>query len=201
MASTLSNTDSLQLGPLYTAHICLISGATHPTAPAAGDELVRAHHLNSIYKCPPNMLLRWLSHNYCCSGGYHITTVAPATMHNYCCSGAHRTITAAPAAIALASSSSSIFDSTDITFSSLDATVPTSRSRLGGRYSFIIFVGGQRKNSLPQKLAISVGRNFRVLGPISRRLQKFHPTEISFFCFLQSFLSPIKDDLTSYVPT
>ena len=91
MVSILPNTDSLQLGRSYTAHLSLISGATQPTASAAGDELVRAHHFIS-YKFPPNLLLRRPSHNYCCSG-------------------AHRT-TAAPAAIALAGSSLPIFDNT-----------------------------------------------------------------------------------------
>ena len=59
--------DSLQLGRSYTACLRLISGATHSTAPTAGDQLVRAHHLNSFYKFPPNLLLRRPSHNYCCS--------------------------------------------------------------------------------------------------------------------------------------
>ena len=74
-------------------------GAAHITAPAAGAELVRVHHLlNSFYEFLANLLLR-----------------------------RHRTTTAAPTAIALASSSSSIFDSTpDIVFSTLDATVLTS---------------------------------------------------------------------------
>ena len=75
----------------YTACLCLISGATHPTAPAAGDQLVRAHHLDSFDKFPPNLLLRRPSHNYCCSG-------------------THR-----PAAIALASSPLPIFDWRDAT--------------------------------------------------------------------------------------
>ena len=107
MVSILPNTDSLQLRRLYTARLCLISDATHLTAPAAGDQLVRAHHLNSFYKFPPNLLLRRPSHNYCCSG-------------------THR-----PAAIALASHFSSlpIFDRRDAT--------PTSRSCLGWHYSFL----------------------------------------------------------------
>ena len=69
---------------VHAVRLCLISGATHSTAPAAGDHLVRAHHLNSFYKFspdllvrahhlnsfyifPPNLLLRRSSHNYCCS--------------------------------------------------------------------------------------------------------------------------------------
>ena len=135
MVSILPNTDSLQLGRSYTTRLCLISGATHPTAPAAGDQLVRAHHLNSFYKFPSNLLLHRPSHNYCCSG-------------------AHRTAAGPVAIIALASSSLPIFDRRD-------ATVPTSRSCLERHYSFLwrnelveppkeislISVGGQRKTA------------------------------------------------------
>ena len=134
MVIILPNTNSLQLRRSYTARLCLISGATHPTAPTAGDKLVRAHHLNSFYTFPTNLLLRRPSHNYCCSG-------------------THRT-TAAPAAIALASSSLPIFNRKD-------ATIPTSRLCLGRHYSFLwrnklvrppteislISVGQQRKTA------------------------------------------------------
>ena len=72
-------------------------------------------------KFPPNVLLRRPSHNYCCSSAHRITTAAPAPIAQQLLRGT----------IALASSSSSIFDST------LDATVPTSRSCSGGRYSFL----------------------------------------------------------------
>ena len=48
---------------------------------------------------------------------------------------------------------------------------------------FCNFCRSAEENSLPQNFAISVGRSFHVL-----RLQKF-ATEISFFCFLLSFLS------------
>ena len=143
MASILPNTDSLHLGRSYTACLCLISGgflgAAYSTASAAGAELVRrAHHLlNSFYKFPANLLLRWPWHNSCCSGGHARLLLLRRPLHNNCFSGA-RCITAAPVAIALASSFSSIFDSTtNIAFSSLDAAAPTSRSWLGGRYSFL----------------------------------------------------------------
>ena len=127
MVSILPNIDSLQLGRSYT----------HPTAPAAGGQLVRAHHLNSFFKFPLNLLLRQPSHNYCCSG-------------------AHRTAAGPAAIIALASSSFPIFDRRD-------ATVPTTRSCLGRHYSFlwrnelvepptefsllIVSVGGRRKTA------------------------------------------------------
>ena len=90
-------------------------GAAHPHAPASSADLVRARHLlSSFYKCPALvLLLRRLSHNYCCSGGHRTTTSAPAAIaqlllllrpsHNYCClcccSGGYRTTTAAPGAI------------------------------------------------------------------------------------------------------
>ena len=137
MVSILPNTDSSQLGRSYTAcRLCLISGATHPTAPATGDQLVRAHHLNSFYKFPPNLLLRRPSHNYCFSGAHRTTDDGPAAI------------------IALASSSLPIFDRRD-------ATVPTSRSCLGRHCSFLwrnelvepptefslISVGGQKRKT------------------------------------------------------
>ena len=143
MVSILPNIDSLQHGRSYTARLCFISRATRPSAPAAGDVLVRAHHLNSLYKFPPNLLLRRPSHNYCCSGRHAQLLLFRRPSPNYCCFGAHRT-TAAPAVIALASSSSPIFDNT------LDATVPTSCSSWEG---VIHFCGVLNLLSHLQKLA------------------------------------------------
>ena len=80
MVSILPNMDSLQLGRSYTPRLCLISGATHPTAPAAGDQLVRAHHLNSFYKVFPNLLLRRPPHTYCCSSTRRTTALASSSL-------------------------------------------------------------------------------------------------------------------------
>ena len=173
MASILPNTDSLQLGRSYKARLCLISGGSPapPIQPFPLPTLGLFGSLNSFYKFPANLLLRRPSYNYCSSRSHRTTTAAPEAIaqllqlpkpsHNYCCSGGHRT-TSAPAAIAPASSSSPISDSTSkFATSSLNATVPTSRSWLGGRYSFLwrtrlvrppteislISVRGQRKTT------------------------------------------------------
>ena len=141
MAIILPITDSLQLGRSYTARLCLISGCSSspPIQPLPLPALSLFGPITSS-TAPINSL------QICCSGGHHTTlllrrpshnSAVPAAIsrllllrrpsHNYCCSGG-RCITAALPAIALWSSSSSIFGSTtDIVFSSLDATVSTSR--------------------------------------------------------------------------
>ena len=130
----------------------LISGATHPTAPAAGDELVRAHHLNKQLLEIPSK------------------SAAPAAIAKLLLLRRPWTTTAAPVPFAQLlllrrlSHSRALLDRSLILLycSTLNATaVPTSRSCLGGRYSFLlrtklvkppteirrIFVGGQRKTA------------------------------------------------------
>ena len=105
---------------VHAVRLCLISGATHSTAPAAGDHLVRAHHLKSFYSfsksaCPgPSpQQLQYISSK----------SAAPAIIAQLLLLGTHRTT-------ALASSSLPIFDRRDV-------TVPTSQSCLGRRESFL----------------------------------------------------------------
>ena len=61
---------------VHSPSLLLISGATHSTAPAAGDQRVWAPHLNSFSNFSPNLLLRRSSHNYCCSGTHCTTALA-----------------------------------------------------------------------------------------------------------------------------
>ena len=179
--SILPNTDSLQLGRSYTARLCLISGATHPTASAAGDQLVRAHHLNSFYKFPPNLLHRRPSHNYCLSG-------------------THRTT-------ALTSSSLPIFDRRDATVPTSRSCLgrhylflcrnKLSRSMAATEFS-LISVGRQRKTA-PTEIRNSCRAEFPCFGAHSQALKDF-ATDFFVFCFL-FFTEPVAPVAQTYLVT
>ena len=141
---------------MYTARLCLIFGGSSAPPiqplPLPAMRMLSGSITSSTASINPLQI--------CCSGGHRTTTAAPRghtqqlllrrPLPNYCFSGPHRA-TAAAAAIALASSFSSIFDSTaHIALSSLDAAVPTSRSWLGGRFHFC---GEPNLSSHLQKLA------------------------------------------------
>ena len=159
---------------LLLPRICLLSGGSSapPIQPLQLPALSLSGPITSStasinYKSPAiNLLFRRPSYNYCCSGGHRTTTLLRQPSHNYCYSGGHRT-TVASAAIEPASSSLSISDShSKFATSSLNATVTTFRSCLGGRYSFLgrfelvkpptdisqIPVGGQSKIASHKKL-------------------------------------------------
>ena len=73
---------------VHAVRLCLISGATHSTAPAAGDHLVRAHHLNSFYKLSPNLLVNLSGPITLTASIYflQINLLLRRSSHNYCCS-------------------------------------------------------------------------------------------------------------------
>ena len=93
---------------VHAVSLCLIYGATHSTATAAGDPLVRAHHLNSFYNFPPNLLAQV----------HHLNSFYKQKVRSVFSSNSLQTT-------ALASSSLPIFDRRN-------ATVPASQSCLEG---------------------------------------------------------------------
>ena len=170
---------------VHAVRLCLISGATHSTASTAGDHLVRAHHLNSFYKFSPNLLVR--AHHLNSFYTFPPNLLLRRLSHNYCCS----------APIVQQHSRALLYRSL---IGGMLQSRPPNRAWEGvnhfcGEVNFSShlpkFCRSAEKNSLLQNFAISVGRNFRVLGPIARRLQKNRHRNF-IFLFLLSFLSPIK---------